>query len=52
MVKEIDISSLRKRLGIKKLKKKIPVSEFEKAVIIGLREHEKHRLIHRVREQA
>ena len=46
MVKEISISALRKLMGIKKLKNKIPMSEFEKAVIIGLREHEKRRITH------
>ena len=46
MVKEMSISALRKLMGIKKLKNKIPMSEFEKAVIIGLREHEKRRITH------
>lgn len=35
-----DVKALRKRLGIKRLKKNIPISEFEKAVIIGLRNKE------------
>jgi len=30
MVKEIEVSDLRRLLGIKKLKKKIPISDFEK----------------------
>ncbi len=38
-----DVKVLRERLKIKKLKKRIPTSEFEKAVIIGLREKERCR---------
>ena len=45
MVKEVEVSDLRKLLRIKKLKKKIVVSEFEKAAIKNLREDEKRRVI-------
>jgi hypothetical protein len=44
MVKEVSVAKLRKRLGIKKLKKKIPISDAEKAVILKLREHDKRRV--------
>jgi hypothetical protein len=44
MVKEVDVAELRKRLGIKKLKKKIPISDVEKAAILQLREHDKRRV--------
>ena len=40
----IDVQELRKRLGIKKLKKRRPISEFEKAAVRRLREDEKRRL--------
>jgi hypothetical protein len=46
MVKEVDVAELRKRLGIKKLKKKIPISDAEKAAILQLREHDKRRVTH------
>ncbi len=36
-----EVKELRKRLGIKKLRNSIPISEFEKAVIVSLREQEK-----------
>ena len=52
MVKEIDISVLRRALGIKKLKKKISVTAFEKAVVENLRERELHRLAARIRQHA
>ena len=45
MVKEIDISELRRHLGIKKLRKRIPVSDFEKAAVKRLREDEKERVV-------
>ena len=45
VVKEIKVSALRKLLGIKKLRKKIPISESEKGMILGLREREKHRIV-------
>ncbi|MHB8566226.1 MAG: hypothetical protein ACYC7D_03580 [Nitrososphaerales archaeon] len=44
MVKEVDLSQLRRHLGIKRLKKRIPVSEYEKAAIRNLREEEKRRV--------
>ena len=47
-----NVKTIRKRLGIKKLRKKIPISEFEKAFIIGLREKEKHRIIQRAKLHA
>ncbi len=46
MVKKVDVAELRRVLGIKKLKKKIPVSEAEKAAIRQLREHDKRRVTH------
>jgi len=46
MVKEVDVAELRKRLGIKKLKKKIPISDAEKEEILQLREHDKRRVTH------
>ena len=46
MVKEVDVVELRKRLGIKKLKKKIPISDAEKEEILQLREHDKRRVTH------
>lgn len=45
VVKLSSPKALRKRLGIKRLKKKIPASELEKAAIASLREHEKHRIV-------
>jgi hypothetical protein len=47
-----DVKVLRKRLGIKKLRKVIPISEFEKAVIIGLREKERHRIAQKTKQYA
>ena len=44
--------SIRKRLGIRKLRNKIPVSEFEKAVIVSLREKERTRASHRLKIHA
>jgi mannose/fructose/N-acetylgalactosamine-specific phosphotransferase system component IIB len=44
MVKEIKISELRRHLGIKKLRKKIVVTEADKAAIKKLREAEKKRI--------
>jgi len=52
MVKSSSVEVLRKMLGIKRLKKKISVSEFEKAVIASLREQEKHRLLTRIKQHA
>jgi hypothetical protein len=52
MSKVMNIKELRKRLGIKKLKSKIPISEFEKAVIIGLRIREKEKMAHRIKQYA
>jgi len=49
MVKEIDISELRRHLGIKKLKKKIVVTESDKETIKKLREDEKRRISHTAR---
>jgi hypothetical protein len=46
MVKEIDVDELRKALGIRKLKKRIRLSEAEKAAIRQLREHDKQRVTH------
>jgi mannose/fructose/N-acetylgalactosamine-specific phosphotransferase system component IIB len=46
MVKEIEISELRRHLGIKKLKKKIVVTEADKVAIKKLREDEKKRISH------
>ncbi len=45
MVKEIDISVLRRHLGIKKLRK-IVVTEADKEAIRKLREDEKRRISH------
>lgn len=47
-----NINVIRKRLGIKKLKDKIPMSDFEKAVILGLRESERHRIVHKAKAHA
>ncbi len=47
-----DVKALRKRLGIKKLRQSIPISEFEKAVIVGLRSEERHRTAQRARLHA
>jgi len=44
--------SLRKRLKVRKLRGKIPISEFEKAVIVGLREKERTRVTHRLKIHA
>ena len=52
MVKSSSVEALRKMLGIKRLKKKIPISEFEKAAIASLREQEKHRLLTRIKQHA
>ncbi len=52
MVKSSSVEALRKMLGIKRLKKRISVSEFEKAAIASLREQEKHRLLTRIRQHA
>lgn len=45
MAQEINIDELRRHLGIKKLKKKIPISEEEKRMIRQLREHDKRRVL-------
>ncbi|GEM_PF-1055929 len=45
MVKEISIEELRKHLGIKKLRDRIPVSDFEKAALKRIREDEKERVL-------
>jgi hypothetical protein len=47
-----DVKVLRKRLGIKKLRKIIPISEFEKAVILGLRDEERHRPVQKSKQYA
>ena len=52
MVNEIDISELRRHLGIKKLRKKIAVTEGDKAAIKKLREDEKRRVSHTSRLKA
>lgn len=52
MSKQSELSLLRKRLGIKKLKDKIPVTEFEKAAVANLRIKERQRLIPRVKQRA
>jgi alpha-ketoglutarate-dependent taurine dioxygenase len=54
MVKEISIEELRRHLGIKKLKSKIPVSDFERAALKRIREDEKERVMraHRPRVKA
>ena len=49
MVKEIAVSELRRHLGIKKLKKKIVVTEADKAAIKQLREDEKKRVLRAVK---
>ena len=46
MAKRVDVTQLRKRLGIKKLKRKIPLSDSEKAEIKQLREHDRRRVTH------
>jgi len=43
---------LRKMFGIKKLKKRIPISASEKAAILGLREKGKQRVAHRAKQLA
>lgn len=52
MVKEIDISELRKHLGIKKLRTKIVVTEADKVAIKKLREDEKKRISRTARLKA
>ena len=44
MVREIDIDVLRRHLGVKKLRKRIIVTEADKAAIKKLREDEKKRV--------
>jgi hypothetical protein len=44
MTKEIDVDELRRHLGIKKLKKKIPISKAEKQMIRQLRAHDRQRV--------
>jgi hypothetical protein len=48
MVKAVTASVLRKRLGIKKLKAKITISDFEKAAIVNLRKRDRRRVTPRV----
>jgi hypothetical protein len=45
MPKIIEVKELRKQLGVKKLRRNIPISNFEKAAIKRLREDEKRRLV-------
>lgn len=45
MPRILDVKALLKELGIKKLKKKIPVSDFELAAIKRIREDEKERVL-------
>lgn len=47
-----DVKVLRKKLGIRKLRGRIPISEFEKAAIIGLRKNEKHRIAQKTKQYA
>jgi hypothetical protein len=48
MGESVSVDVLRKKLGIKRLKKKIIVSKFEKASVASLRKKEKHRVTSRV----
>jgi hypothetical protein len=48
MVKAVTASALRKKFGIKKLKAKIAISDFEKAAIASLRKRDKHRVTPKV----
>ena len=48
----INVRALREKLGIKRLRKSISISDFEKAVINGLRKREKHRIMQRTRLHA
>ncbi len=48
MVKFASPDALRKRLGIKRLKKKILVPNSEKAAVAGIRGREKHRTASKV----
>ncbi len=45
-----DAKSLGKMPHIKRLKKKISISDFEKAVIVGLKKKEKSKVLHRERQ--
>lgn len=47
-----EIQLLRKRLGIKRLRKRILVTEFEIAAVKDMRQKEKHRLISRIKQHA
>jgi len=46
MATRVRVAELRKRLGVKKLKAKIPLSASEKAEIRQLREHDRRRVTH------
>ncbi|MHB1830141.1 MAG: hypothetical protein ACYCO0_01995 [Candidatus Micrarchaeaceae archaeon] len=52
MTKQSELQILRKMLGIKKLKDRIPVTEFEKAAVENLRIKERLRLIPRLKQHA
>jgi alpha-ketoglutarate-dependent taurine dioxygenase len=51
MPRILDTNQLRKELGIKKLRKKIPISDFEIAAINRLREDEKERVLKAQKER-
>jgi hypothetical protein len=42
-VKEVNVAELRRRLGIKKLKKKMVVTEADRTALKEMREHDKER---------
>lgn len=43
----VKAAALRKKMGIKRLRSRIPVSAAEKAMVLGLRERGRHRVSHK-----